>query len=118
MAQLTRHEGDVCECIKYAPELKAYQIRSNGINLHCRRCNRYVDPAKWKGGIVHFTNRSRLVPANGCPCCGQRMAIRRKAKKKLEDSLKHQLENPELHNSTAQKRLKFKIALIESNFLI
>jgi len=117
MVRSSRHKGIDCECIKYAPKLRIFDIRSNGINLHCRNCNRYVDPKKWKGGVVIFTNRSRIVPANECPCCGQRMSMHRRAKKKLENSLRHQLEHPELYTRGSQKKLKQKIALVESNFL-
>lgn len=117
MGQSDRHDARDCECIKYAPDFKVYEIRSNGINYRCRKCHRYVDPAKWKGGIVKFQLRSRKVPQNCCPCCGQRMSIKRKAKKRLEESVKHQVAHPELHDPNGTQALIKKSLLIYNNVL-
>lgn len=118
MGQSERHDELDCECIKYAPDLKMWDLRLNGINYLCRRCNRYVDPKKWYGGIVHFTNRSRIVSFYECPCCGQRMAKHRIAKKKLVDSLEDQTNHPEHYNPITRKMLKKKKKLIDNNILI
>jgi len=117
MGQSIRHDERDCECVQYAPTFKVYEIRANGINYRCRKCNRYVDPAKWFGGVVKFQLRTRLVPANYCPCCGQRMALKRKAKKKLEDSVKHQIAHPEQHDPRATQALIKKSLIIYNDVL-
>jgi hypothetical protein len=112
-----RHDVRDCECVKYSPYLDAWAIRLDGKNLLCRRCNRYVDPDKWKGGIIHFTNRSRYAKPNECPCCGYKMSKHRIAKKKLVDSIEHQEKFPELHDSRARKKLKKKRMLLDSGLI-
>jgi hypothetical protein len=119
-----RHEENDCDCVKYQPEFKIWEVRLNGINLLCRKCNRYVDPTKWKGGLVEKKNYSRgygtimvMISQIFCPCCGRKMTIKRKNKKKLEDSIRHQIKYPELHDSRARKSLKKKVKLLESNVL-
>jgi len=87
MAENTIHDKKYCLCVKYKPKkMKLFGVRLNGHLFRCRKCWRYVDPKKWKGGYVVFTNRSRLVKQNECPCCGRKMSKHRKAKKKLVNS--------------------------------
>ena len=117
MGQTDRHDERDCECVKYSPSMEMWDLRLNGINYLCRGCNRYVDPKKWKGGIVHFSSRSRIVTSIYCPCCGRRMSKHRYAKKKLLDSLQKQVDHPELYRSNTRKTLQKKIKLIEGNFL-
>jgi len=119
-----RHEENDCDCVKYQPEFKMWEVRLNGINLLCRKCNRYVDPAKWKGGLIEKKNYSRgygtimvWFSKIHCPCCGRKMSNKRRNKKKLEDSIKHQVKYPELHDARARKTLKKKVKLLESNIL-
>lgn len=116
MGQITIHDEAYCECVKYKPKLTQYGIKFNGVNFRCKRCGRYVDPKKWKGGIVKLTNRVRFVKANECPCCGWKMGRHRRAKKKLVDSIKHQQEFPEQHLITP-RALKKKVRLLESGVL-
>lgn len=118
MGQTERHDKRDCECLKYSPHLKVWDIRLNGINYLCRKCNRYVDPKKWKGGVVHFSSRSRTVTGNYCPCCGQRMSKHRYAKKKLLDSVTNQVNHPELYSPKTRKTLKKKVYLIDNDILI
>lgn len=118
MGQTERHDERECVCVLYTPKLEMWEIRSNGVNFLCRNCNRYVDPAKWHGGVVKFQKRFRVITAIECPCCGQRMSKRRRAKKKLEDSVKHQFEHPELHNPRALRILMKKMYLIDNDILI
>ena len=118
MGQQERHDSATCVCVKYKPKLVQYGIRLNGINFYCKGCARYVDPKKWKGGMVHFSNRSRMAKYNECPCCGRKMARHRRAKKKLIDSIQHQIEHPEMHLAEARKALKGKKKLIDSGLLI
>lgn len=117
MGQITIHDERYCICVKYKPKLTRYCIRFNGKNFKCKPCGRFVDPKKWNGGIVKFTNRWRFVKQNECPCCGARMANHRRAKKKLIDSLQHQIQHPELHLVT-HGSLKPKQRLLESGILI
>jgi len=119
-----RHDENDCDCVDYEPKIKIWEVRLNGINLLCRNCNRYVDPAKWKGGFIEKKNYSRgygtimvWVSEKKCPCCGRRLSNKRRNKKKLEDSINHQIEFPELHDPRAKKTLKKKIKLLESNIL-
>jgi len=107
------HDERDCECLKYVPDFKVWDIRLNGINLLCRKCNRYIDPKKWKGGIIKFQKRSRYAKAYQCPCCGQRLSSHRYSKKKLEDSVNHQIKYPELHDPRAQKALKKKKKVVD-----
>ena len=55
-----RHDEKDCECVKYKPFIRSGEIRLNGINLLCRKCNRYVDPAKRKGGILNPLSGGRI----------------------------------------------------------
>ncbi len=112
-----RHNEEDCECVKYKPFIRIGEIRLNGINLLCRKCNRYVDPAKWKGGILKFQKVSRYASANQCPCCGRRLSINRRNKKALENSVMDQVMNPKLHDPRTRKTLKKKVKLLESNVL-
>lgn len=118
MGQSERHDERECDCVKYAPEMKIWEIRLDGINYLCRKCRRYIDPAKWHGGVLKFTNRSRLVKPNECPCCGRKLSTHRRAKAKLESSVRHQMEHPELHDPRALKTLEKKIYLIENDILV
>jgi len=117
LGKAQRHDGNDCECVKYLPDFKLWEIRLNGTNFLCRRCNRYVDPAKWKGGILKFQTQSRYAKPNHCPCCGWRMSRHRYSKQKLIDSIDHQVKHPELHNLRARRTLKKKVKIIESNIL-
>ena len=119
-----RHDENDCDCVDYAPKIKLWGVRLNGINLLCRKCNRYVDPAKWKGGLVEKKNHAKgygtimvMVSQINCPCCGRKMTSKRKNKKKLEDSVMDQIKHPELHDSRARKSLKKKVKLLDSNIL-
>ncbi len=117
MGQLDRHDERDCECVKYAPTYKVWDIRLNGVNFICRRCGRYVDPKKWKGGIIKFQTRSRYASQIECPCCGYRMSRHRRDKNALVQSIKHQQKYPEKHDKRSLKRLKKKVKIIESEIL-
>lgn len=97
MAQEEKHDARYCACLKYKPKrFRSHGERLKGILFRCRTCWRYVDPKKWKGGVVVFTNRSRLVKYNECPCCGKKMSMHRRAKKKLVNSMEQPIKYPEL----------------------
>ena len=117
MAHSTIHDERYCACVKYKPKLTQYGVKYNGVNLKCKECGRFIDPKKWKGGIVKFTNRVRYVKAHECPCCGRRLAKHRKAKKRLVDSILHQQMFPEQHLIKVSA-LKKKVKLLESGILI
>ena len=118
MSQHTIHAKEYCKCVKYKPKMRQYGIRLNGTNFRCKPCGRYVDPKKWKGGVVKFTNRVRYVKPNECPCCGWKMGRHRRAKKKLVDSVQHQLDHPEQHLPEARRALMVKKKLIDSGILM
>lgn len=117
MGQITLHDERYCDCVKYKPKIKQFGVRYNGVNFRCKTCGRFVDPKKWRGGIVKFTNRFRFVKTNECPCCGRRMGKHRRAKKKLVDSIEHQINHPELH-LISSKAIKNKKKLLESGILL
>ena len=110
------HEN--CLCHKYGPDLEPFQIRMNGDNFYCMRCNGLVSKKKWKGGIVKFGNRIVYKKYYECPCCGYRMRAKRRNKKKQIDSIEHQLLHPEEHLPKAQTVLPKKIALMQKNILL
>jgi len=113
----TRHEN--CACVDYYPsDLKVWEIRMNGKNFYCIRCNMIVSPDKWKGGVVKFNNRQKYKPFYCCPCCGFRMRNSRRNKKQQVESIEHQMKYPELHDKRALKTLPSKIKLLEENVLV
>jgi hypothetical protein len=112
-----RHEN--CACAEYYPsDLKVWEIRMNGKNFFCIRCNMLVSSEKWKGGIVKFGNRQKYKEYYECPCCGYRMRKSRRNKKQQVESIQHQVAHPELHYPQALKVLPSKIKLLEENVLV
>jgi len=93
------HDKRDCVCVKYKPDdIWNFKIRMNGETYFCRNCGRYVSSKKWKGGLVELSNnymgtRHVWKEKNWCPCCGQKMAFKRRSKNKLLRSIKRQIEN-------------------------
>jgi len=109
---------DNCACSNYTPDLKTWEIRMNGDNFFCIKCNMLVSKKKWKGGIVKFGNRVLYKEFYYCPCCGYRMRQKRRNKKQQIESIEHQMAHPELHDKKALKALPSKVKLLENNVLI
>lgn len=113
-----KHDARDCRCVPYEPDIRAFEIRLDGTNYQCRSCYRFVDPNKWKGGWMNFGNKSKYVRPTHCPCCGIKMSKRRRAKKRLEESILDQIANPNRYQKFAMSKLPRKIELLESNVLI
>lgn len=106
-----------CGCEKYKPTYNIFAIKMDGTNYYCRTCGKHVSKKKWKGGLVHFGNRSRILRPNDCPCCGYRMSDHRRAKAKLEKSIEHQMDHPELHVLITKRSLPKKVAILYENII-
>ena len=112
------HDARDCDCTPYRPDFSIGELRLTGDNFFCSKRGRYVSNLKWKGGIVKFNNRSRLVPFFQCPCCGVRMRFGRRNKARIEKSIKHQTEHPEEYSSYILSKLELKQKLLRENKLI
>jgi len=104
----------------YEPDdLWGYTIRMNGENYYCSSCGRYVSPKKWKGGFVemkrYMGTEMRYKKPWQCPCCGQKMRFRRRAKNPLRRSILDQIDNIDNLPPRIVKQLPAKMKLIETN---
>lgn len=114
---VNRHDKKDCGCTQYKPDYAIFDIRLDGTNFYCRQCGRLVSKLKWKGGLIHFGNRSRILKPNECPCCGYRMSDKRRGKAKLEKSIEHQINHPELHPTITKRSLPKKISILYENII-
>ncbi len=104
---------DNCTCREYTPDFKETGIRYSGNVFYCIGCHAYVDGTKWKGGIVSFGNRTRLLKYFECPCCGERMRSKCRGKNKLQKSIDRQLENPLGLQPHLMKQLPMKVQILQ-----
>jgi len=106
------HENCLCE--QYQPDFKDTGIRYTGTVFRCKKCCRFVDGKKWKGGVTHFGNRTRILKSFQCPCCGTSMTSHRRAKLKMVKSMEKQLKNPELLQPHVKKQLIKKTKILKN----
>ncbi len=115
---MRQHDVRDCECIHYRPDFSTFDLRLTGKNFFCSKCDRYVSIVKWRGGIVHFNNRTRYIPYFRCPCCGYRMRRGRRGKARILKSIKNQTEHPEKYSKHVLSKLEIKKKLLRENKLI
>jgi len=113
-----QHDERDCECIHYRPDFSVFELKLTEGNYYCAKCDRYVTIEKWKGGIIHFSNRTRFVAYFRCPCCGERMRRGRRGKNRLLKSIKNQTDHPEEYSAFVLSKLKSKQKLLRENKLI
>lgn len=114
----SQHDKRDCECIHYRPDFSIFDLRLTEGNYFCAKCDRYVSSKKWKGGLIHFNNRTRYVPYFQCPCCGVRMRRNRRGKNRLLKSIQHQIDHPEEYSAFVLSKLAKKQKLLKNNILI
>ncbi len=113
------HDARDCACVYYKADFSVGELRLIDGNFYCARCNRYVSPKKWKGGIVHFNFRTtRFVPHFQCPCCGYRMRTNRRGKARIRKSIQNQTDHPEKYTTYVLSKLAKKQKLLKNNILI
>jgi len=109
----SRHDERVCTCVQYKLDFTQYDLRYVKNSRYCKKCGRHVSLKKWKGGIIKFCNRARTVSKEFCPCCGERLRAGRRAKKKIRQSVRDQLKNPQNYNNAVIKKLNKKVKYLE-----
>ncbi len=111
------YKHEICTCSKYKPDFTIYQVKLDGKNYRCRACARFVSPLKWKGGFIERKNHIRkkgtimvFVDKSRCPCCGDKMSMNRKAKKRLIQSVERQIKsttNDDYNLKILPQKIKF-----------
>lgn len=115
---MTSNQHKDCGCIEYKSDYTIYELRLTGEDYYCSVCCRYVSSKKWKGGLVHFGNRTRFVQYFQCPCCGYKMRSKRRNKSKLFRSIESQTNHPEKYSPFVLSKLKTKQSILNGNFLV
>lgn len=109
----SRHDEKACTCVQYKADFTQYDLRYVKDSRYCKICKRHISLKKWKGGLVKFCNRSKIVTQEFCPCCGERLRSGRRAKAVIRRSVTDQLINPQNYNIAVIKKLNKKAKYLQ-----
>lgn len=115
----SRHDERVCTCVQYKLDFTQYDLRYVKDSRYCRNCKRHISLKKWKGGIVKFCNRTRMVSKEFCPCCGERLRTGgRSSKNRMLRSVADQQRNPQNYSNAVLKKLDKKVKYLQEMQMI
>lgn len=110
----SRHDEKACTCVQYKLDFTQYDLRYVKDSRYCKICKRHISLKKWKGGLVKFCNRVKLVTQEFCPCCGERLRTGgRSSKNRLLKSIADQQKNPQNYSMAVLKKLEKKVKYLE-----